>query len=196
MSGKNSKLDAFRQIRCRLYDLIEDLDRNEITKSNAAEMRAALKDVKTHHIVRTLRDLESPLSKSIPVDLLRQHENGRAHLEIIDMVRGSPAKKPGKIDSVMSLVENITQNLSIDENSIDQNNIADIMPQIMASIQQQFESGALDQEALKRDAEGFMANVQNMPAFAQLMSDPSIAALMSQDLGQAQIEDNSTGQEQ
>jgi hypothetical protein len=177
-----TKLDMQRQIRGRLYDLIADLDRNEQTKQNAQQMREALKQVKTQRLLKELRDPSSALSKSIPEDILAQHENGKAYLDIIGMLREKKNTGPSStnpINSLQGLVESITNELDLENGGqLDPSNIGDLLARITQSVQQKHEAGLLDANTLEQDAQTFLTTMESNPMFQQILSNPQVMSLV------------------
>lgn len=160
-----------RQLRGTLYDLISDLEKNSATKEHADAIRTALKDVKTTRLHRVLRDTESPLSKSIPMDLLRSNPSGQEYVNIIEQVR--PKKKQeddmGDFGILTSLAESIKNELG---DNVPQS-MEELTPQVFQTVIQKTmsimdnkqKSGELDMGAIQAQAQKMMDQFKDNPEF-------------------------------
>lgn len=159
-----------RQLRGTLYDLISDLEKNSATKSHADAIRTALKDVKTNRLHRVLRDTESPLSKSIPMELLRSHPSGQEYVNIIEQVR--PKQKDDTEEDfgiLTSLAESIKNELG---DNVPQS-MEELTPQMFQTVLQKTmsimdnkqKSGELDMGAIQAQAQKMMEQFKDNPEF-------------------------------
>lgn len=170
-----------RQLRSTLYDLISDLEKSEITKPHATNIRTALKEVKTPKLHRALRDPESTLSKSIPEDILKGDPNGQAYLEIIEEVRKTNKKKSTDSSSALaeygqlqSLAESIKDQLGDDvPQSIEQftpDKLQTIIERTKTIMTAKYQSGELDINALQTQMQGLLSQLSTDPEFQQISS--------------------------
>lgn len=159
-------MEVNRQLRSTLYDLIADLEKSEVTAHYAKEIRAALKEVKTTKLHRAIRDLESPLSKSIPMDLLRSDPNGSAYADIIEEFR--PKKKPeSEYNALTSLAESIKNELGDDvPESLEQLTpevFQNVVQKTMAIMESKQASGEFDMASIQAQAQKMMSQFKDNP---------------------------------
>lgn len=173
-----------RQLRGTLYDLIADLEKSDVTKSHAANIRAALKEIKTPKLHRALRDKDSDLSKSIPEELLKAEPNGQAYLEIIAEVRkGSKKKTTGnnvtdealsEYGQLTSLANSIKDQLGDDvPQSMDQftpDKLQSIIEKTKTIMEAKYKNGELDVNTLQTQLQGLMTKLGTDPEFQAISS--------------------------
>jgi hypothetical protein len=161
-----------RQLRSTLYDLISDLEKNASTKHHATAMRSALKEVKTTKLHRVLRDEESMLSKSIPMDLLKSDPSGQEYVNIIEQVR--PKKKEeGEYGVLTSLAETIKNEIGDVPETMEQLTpevFQSVIQKTMSIMDRKQKSGELDLSAIQAQAQKMMEQYKDNPEFQAAVS--------------------------
>lgn len=175
-----------RQLRSTLYDLIADLEKSDVTKQHAVNIRAALKEVKTPKLHRALRDVDSALSKSIPEEILKEDPNGQAYLEILAEVRKGNKKKNGtsgndvtdealaEYGQLSSLANSIKEQLGDDvPQSMEQftpDKLQSIIEKTKTIMEAKYKNGELDVNTLQTQLQGLMTKLGTDPEFQAISS--------------------------
>ncbi|ORZ29933.1 hypothetical protein BCR44DRAFT_23399 [Catenaria anguillulae PL171] len=182
MSPKNKLEESVKS----LFDsLVQDLEQNENTKSNAVQIQKEIKKCKRMtNVLANIKNPKTALYQAIPFSILKTSPEGQKYIDMLKIL-GAPIDTEPKEQSVEDIINQdnlitklsseLQQELNIDVNNFDLTRDAPIlMRQVSRFMQQKLESGQIDQTQLYNEAVTTISQLQQNKEIQKAMNNPDI----------------------